>query len=844
MSHFREIRHQKSFLLFIAISSFLLWLSPPCIMAARVTGEDTPVTTEEPQKEVPAVPTEKPVERKAVQSTVPPKVSPATPPAMSAEERIMQIQKEVLPKPGEMKPSIPPPTRAAEIQKAIPGGPAAGRTAKEETPARKENAPSSPKIVEAKPFPAQATTAPDPKKAEMKPPGKLESVLSQDKQPTQPPAMQAPPLPSPQQAGVPAQPVKEVKYVTVDFDNVDIQVFIKFVSELTGKNFVIDDKVKGKVSIVSPKKIAVDEVYKVFESVLDVYGFTTITSGDIIKVIPSLQAKEKSVETRLPEEEINFEDRFVTQIIALEHASTDEMKKVLDPLVSKSSVVLSYPPTGMLVVTDVQSNVKRLQKIIDALDVEGVGEQISYIPLKYASAAEALKSLNSIFQQQKGTLAPIKIVSDERANAVIILATENDTVRVKELVNLMDKEIPKGSGMIRVYYLQHAKAEDLAKVLTTLPQQTKAAEGKVSALSKTVQIVADKATNSLIITADAADYLVIEDVIKKLDIARPMVYLEALIMEVNTSKNFTVGVEWMGANDISSDGKTYGYVAGGSSGAGGKYNVLSGLTATPSQATPGSLPAGLSFGVIGQAISISTGAGGSVIFPNLAAFIQAYQSDSDLRILSTPQLLTLDNEEAEISVGSNIPYVTRQERSVSLTGTDYSNYDYKDIGVSLKVTPMINKEGFIRLKIEQVVTKLDTQTQEIQTGVKILAPTTLKRTAKTTVTVRSGDTVVIGGMIEDQSSSGISKVPFLGDIPLLGWLFKSKSTTGSKTNLFVFITPRIIRKPEDAMHIHEDKKEYMRTLQEGTIKTAPPKKKEEKRGTLSKEGNRDVRSEF
>jgi general secretion pathway protein D len=572
------------------------------------------------------------------------------------------------------------------------------------------------------------------------------------------------------------------------------------------------------VSIISPKKMPVDEVYKVFESVLDVYGFATVRSGDVIKIIQVQQAKEKGMETRLQHEAATTEDKYVTQIISLDHASPDEMKRVLDPLISKTSVILSYPPTGMLIIADVLSNIKRLQEIIEALDVEGVGEQISYIPLKYAAATEAIKSLNPVFQQQKGTMAPIKLVADERTNALIIAATENDTIRVRELIALMDKEIPKGAGAIRVYYLQNAKAEDMAKVLTSLPQQTKTADAKTAdaktaVFSKNVQIVADKATNALIITADQADYLVIEDVVKKLDIPRSMVYLEALIMEVSTSKDFKLGVEWQGAGSTSS-----GYSAiGGVSGEGGNYGIASGLAAGLASTPPAlNLPSGLSLGIIGQAISVAVG-GTVLTFPNLAAFIQAYQKDTDIRILSTPQLLTLDNEDAEITVGRNVPYITRQDTTVGTT-TNYSNYEYKDVGITLKVTPQINKEGFVRLKIDQTVTAIDTASDPFR-------PTTTKRAAKTTVTVRSGDTVVIGGLIDDTTSEGVYKVPLLGDIPLLGWLFKYKSKSEGKQNLFIFITPRIIQKPQDAANIHQDRKDYMETLREGTIKATPPKKK-------------------
>lgn len=631
----------------------------------------------------------------------------------------------------------------------------------------------------------------------------------------------------------PAASPQSGRYVTIDFDNVDITVFIKFVSELTGKNFVIDDKVRGKVTIISPKKIAVDEVYKLFESVLEIYGFATVEAGDVIKVIPALEARGKNVDLRLQREDIAPEDKIVTQILSLRHATPDDMKKVLDPLISKTSVILAYPPTGMLIITDVLSNIKRLQDIVTALDVEGVGELISYVPLKFASAMETAKSLTMIFQQHatpgRRVISPMKVVADDRTNALIILASENDTSRIRELVSLIDKEVPKGAGTIRVYYLQNAKAEDLVKVLTGLPQQTKPADPKVPtaaapALSKNVQIMADKATNALIITADNADYLIIEDVIRKLDITRPMVYLEGLIMEVNAEKGFKLGVEWQGANAASYDGRT-GAIIGGSSGDKGSYGIANNLL------TGKGLPSGLSFGVIGQMISVATIGGAALTFPNLAAFIQAYQSDSDFRILSTPQLLVLDNEDAEITVGENVPYVSRQDAGVTgvVGTTNYSTYEYKDVGVTLKVTPQINKDGFVRMKLDQTVTKVVSQSASVDAqGSQVLTPTTLKRTAKTTIVVKSGETVVIGGMIQDDSESGTYKVPLLGDIPLLGWLFKSRSNAGKRTNLFVFITPRIIEHPEDARKIKEEKVDYMKTIQEGTIRTMPPRKTEAK----------------
>jgi general secretion pathway protein D len=769
-------------------------LLPETVPAARIAGEEQPVTT------------------------APAGSPPAAPPVAASPSA---VQKNPPANAGASPVSTPSPAPASP--RAVSPAVSAGSAGMPPPPAF----PAGRKPAEAPPVRTEAAAAPGPP-APQSPPA------------PQPPVSQPAAVPPP--ASQPSVPSQAGRYVTIDFDNVDITVFIKFVSELTGRNFVVDDKVKGKVTVISPKKIAVDEVYKVFESVLDIYGFATVQAGEVIKVIPALDARGKNLDVRLKSEAIAPEDKIVTQILTLQHASPDEMKKVLDPLISKTSIILSYPPTGMLIITDVLSNVKRLQEIVTALDVDGVGEVISYVPLKSASAADMVKSLTAMFAPQagRGALAPIKIVADDRTNALIILATENDTARVRQLLSLMDKEIPRGAGAIRVYYLQNAKAEDLAKVLTGLPQQQAtrtgagtaaagtAATTSTAAFSKNVQIMADKSTNALIITADTADYLIIEDVIRKLDITRPMVYLEALIMEVNADKSFGVGVEWSLLKDVGATG--VGDVEGKARNVGAVG--FRGTSIIPQLSSTGtvSLPSGFSVGVIGAGITI-----GGVVFPNIGAVLQAYQNDSDTRILATPQLLALDNEDAEITVGSNVPYVTRQDTTTTST-TNYSSYEYKDVGVTLKVTPQINKDGFIRMKLDQSVTKVVSQSAQVDTvGNLILTPTTLKRTAKTTIVIKSGETVVIGGMIQDDSDQGTSKVPLLGDIPLLGWLFKTKSTKNVRTNLFVFITPRIIQTPEDAGKIKEEKMDYMRSIQEGTIKSTPARKKETKEKELEKE---------
>ncbi|MBW2048955.1 MAG: type II secretion system secretin GspD [Deltaproteobacteria bacterium] len=597
----------------------------------------------------------------------------------------------------------------------------------------------------------------------------------------------------------------EDSYVTIDFDNVDIPVFIKFISELTGRNFVIDKAVRGKVTIVSPNKISKDEAYKVFESVLEVHGYTTIPAGAITKVVPAVSARSKSVETRLREEATGPEDKVITQLIPLRYADPEDLKKLFTPLISKSSVIISYPPTRTLIVTDVLSNIRRLLSITRAIDVEGVGEEISVIPLEYATATVLAKSLSTVFQKRalksKGALRnqiSVKVVPDERTNSLILLASEDSTAKIKELVRLLDKEPPHGEGDIRVYYLQHANAEDLTKVLTSLPskQGAETKKGKAHLISKETRIVADKATNSLVIMAGKDDYRVLEEVIRKLDIPRLMVYIEALIMEVNVDKDFSLGVEWQGIKTFTYDGKKGGAFAGSSADGFSKVG----------KAIGGALVPGFSLGVIGEVIEI-----GGVEFPNLAAVAHAYQQDTAVHILSTPQILTTDNEEAEIMVGKNIPYLVRQETSEARL--DYSSYEYKDVGVTLKVTPQISQERFVRLKIFQEVTRLVHTIASVQGR-----PETHKRLAQTTVIVKDANTVVIGGLIGDDTTHIDYQVPCLGSIPLIGWFFRSTSKRLEKTNLFVFLTPHIIQNPSEAEKVYHDKKDQIETIKEGVIK--------------------------
>jgi len=575
---------------------------------------------------------------------------------------------------------------------------------------------------------------------------------------------------------------KSQRFITIDFENVDIQLFIKYISELTGKNFIVDKTVKGNVTIVSPTKISEAEAYRVFESVLDVHGYTTVEAGAVIKIIPAVKARSENIRTFRSDVAEYPEDKIVTQLIPLKHTTPDEIKKVLAPLVSKTSVVIAHTQSGMLIVTETLSNIQRLIAIIEAIDVAYTGEDIVVLPLEYASSTSVSKVLSTLFQKARATKkgaraqTAIKIVPYERINALIVVATPSEIERVNKLVRLLDTEMRKDSGNIHVHYLQHANAEELSKVLNFLPTQQpdEKAKGKAPAISKGVKIMPDEETNSLIINASKNEYDVLKGVITKLDIPRRMVYLEALILEVNTSKDFEVGVEWaLGGQFSDNTGQaTSGFTANEPA-----FNLLSGT----GEATPPSIT-GVTFGIIKQGIKI-----GGITFPNIGAVLRAFKNDSDINIVSTPQILTTDNKKAEISVGENVPYITSQNTTAS--EQDYTSYEYRDVSTKLSITPQINQADTLRLEIATEVTRIKGDISD--------TPTTFKRTADTTVIVRDGETVVIGGIIGQDSNDAVNMVPVLGEIPVLGWLFRKESELLTTTNMFIFITPKIVKNPAD-----------------------------------------------
>ncbi len=618
-----------------------------------------------------------------------------------------------------------------------------------------------------------------------------------------PAAAEEPPPPVPDQQGL----------ITMNFQNVDLHALVKFISELTGKNFLMDPAVKGQVTVISPDKVTVDEAYEVFLSVLEVHGFTTVQAGRIIKIVPAAGARARALDTLGPEARQERADRMITRLVPLKHADAQMLSMVLKPLVPKESLIIPYPETNTLIVTDVGSNVERLLRIIASVDVPG-GKEVEIFSLSHAEAEALAREFTELMvgkgTPKRPTLDPLKVIPDKRSNSLIVRADPEDMAQIRGLVERLDRKQVRSREGIHVYPLENAVAEDLAGVLMEIPgkggdETTKeGAKKKAPLISKEVQISADKATNTLVVIAEPEEYEVLKGVIESLDVPRIMVYVEALIVEATTTRALDLGVEWQVGNEY--DGG-YGDEEGDDDG-----GVWFGGSRSPdgriSNMAAGAFASGFTAGVVGRAITL-----GDVVFPSLGAFIRAAETDSDFNILSTPQVLTLDNEEATIEVGQNIPFVTEVNEGTEEDSRTIQNFEYKDVGVTLKVTPHINRSRVVRLEVEQSTKSVVERTA---LGGTVLAPTTTFRTAQTVLTVQDGETAVIGGLIEDRMDRGKVQTPCLGTVLGLGWLFKTTSDRSEKTNLLVFLTPHIIENREEGQEIYRGKRDKIQGIVDRT----------------------------
>jgi len=660
---------------------------------------------------------------------------------------------------------------------------------------------------------AEATEPPVPAPAEAPPPSKAP-------EPYTPPAVPPPSVPPPPagkaESASPDRPTRTPQHLSMDFTDVDLPVLVKFMSEQTRKNFIFDERVQGKITIISPRKLTVGEAYNVFLSVLQVKGFTTVEQGNTIKIIPAREARQDTIPMGVGKDTLPSAE-FITRLVPLQFTESADLLQLLTPLVSKDGMVSAFPASNMLLLIDSRSNIDRLLGIIAEIDVDD-GRQLRVFPLAYAQAQEVAKTLESLLRETPAAAAvgrtrraggpgtrgsALKIVPDARTNSLVVVAAPETLSQVAELIAKLDISIPS-SGRINVYYLENADAEEVSKVLASLsgtktsqipvpaaPQRAAVPQasspGIIAAeLEGGVKITADKATNALIIVASANDYISLVEVIKKLDIRRRQVFVEAVIMEIDLDKSLDLGVEWRAAAEVS---KGNGAVIGGSNFGipGGMNALLAGLAAGTPLIFPGS---GLVAGGIGGSVTLPDG----TKVPAIAAVLRAAQANNNLNVLSAPHLLTQNNKEAEIIVAENIPFISSQSRDSTNLANVINTVERKDVGITLRITPHIHESEFVSMDIYQEASALKSDLRSIAVEAT-QGPTWTKRSAKTTVLVKTGDTVILGGIMQENSSKNVSKVPLLGDIPLLGYLFKYVSEERKKTNLLIMLTPTIIQEP-------------------------------------------------
>lgn len=619
--------------------------------------------------------------------------------------------------------------------------------------------------------------------------------------------------------------------VTLNFVNADIEGVVKVVSEITGKNFVLDPRVKGTINIVSAKPIRRTVIYEVFLSALRLQGFAVIEDRGIVKIVPEADAKTNPGYTFGPNESARGAgDRIQTKIFTLKHESAVQMVPILRPLISPNNTINAYQNSNMLVITDYASNLQRIEKIIDSIDQSSDNDPV-VIPLQYASAVDVGATVNRLFteaSQAQGASAAeptqrFTVIADARSNSLLVRSGDSSRLsQLRKFVAMLDSPTNAG-GNIHVVYLKNAEAVKLAETLraiyqgdagttalprtaiaaaaapgTSAPMQTPGASASggtgptLPAVAMPGIIQADAATNSIIITASDAVYNNLRAGLDKLDVRRAQVYVEALIAEITADKAAEFGIQWQ---NLSGLGKTSAQAFGGTNFGTPGQNI-----AAISQ-NPGSAARGLNIGVVKGQVTIP-GIGQIV---NIGLLVRALESDANANILSTPTLLTLDNEEASIIIGQNVPFITGQYAlsGAATTPTPFQTVERRDVGLTLRIKPQISEGGTVRLQIYQEVSSVDAATAN-PAGV-----TTNKRAVASTVLVDDGQIVVIGGLIQDTVSDGVQKVPLLGDIPLLGALFRYKTRTHNKTNLMIFLRPTLVRDSQRADAYTSERYDYI-----------------------------------
>ena len=673
--------------------------------------------------------------------------------------------------------------------------------------------------------------------------------------PAQPPAPPPPQTASPQfqlppqfqqaQSQAQAQPQTLIgtprrgEPITLNFVNAEIDAVARTMATITGRNVVVDPRVKGVMTLITERAVTPSVAYNQFLAMLRLQGFTVVEAGGLDKVIPEADAKLQSATVTVgTAATVPAGNQIITQIFRLNYESANNLVAILRPLISPNNTINVNPGNNSLVITDYADNLRRLGRIIAAMDVANATD-IEIIPLKHAIAADLAPLVLRLMESAPGAAGGVPgqapdgsfrttLLAESRSNSLILRAANPARVAlVKSLVEQLDRSVDTAangaSGNIYVVYLKNAEATKLAVTLRAAlsAEATRASSAPstptpagiataaaAQALAQSAQpstggqIQADPSTNSLIITASAPQYRQIRAVIDRLDVRRAQVYVESLIAEVNADKAAEFGIQWQGP--LGQNGDAAIGLLGTNFRIGGQ-NIIS-LAAGAGTVAPS---AGLNLGVVNR----TTGASGNGIYVLgfLARFLQA---NGDGNILSTPNLLTLDNEEAKIVIGQNVPFVTGQFTNAggnSNTVNPFQTIERKDVGITLKVKPQISENGTVRLTISQEVSTVQASTINAATG-----PTTNKRSIDTNVLVQDGSIVVLGGLLSDEYSGNQEKVPGLGDLPLFGNLFKSESRSRKKTNLMVFLRPVVVRDASSSDSLSVDRYDMMRSTQQAS----------------------------
>ncbi|GGA86844.1 type II secretion system protein D [Arenimonas soli] len=609
--------------------------------------------------------------------------------------------------------------------------------------------------------------------------------------------------------------------VTLNFVNTEIEGMVMVISEITGKNFVLDPRVKGTISIVSAKPLPREVVYDVFLSALRLQGYAAIETGGVVRIVPEADAKlYPGASSGLRVRASGGGDQVQTQAFHLKHQPAEQMLPILRPLIAPNNTITAHAGNNSLVITDYANNMPRLARIIAAMDMPDSSEPV-VIPLHHASALDVAVTVNRLFAESApaaavaGAPPRFTVVADMRSNS--LLARTSDPSRLSQLrrfVAMLDSPGNAG-GNIHVVYLRNADAVKLAETLRAIhgadaganmdsptgamlgaavPAEVETAHGRTSGI-----IQADAATNSIIITAPDATYNNLRAVIEKLDVRRAQVYVEALIAEVTSDRAAEFGVQWQNLGGLDESGRQ---VFGGTNFGGTGENII-GLSQNPGSAGPG-----LNLGIINGRVNLP----GIGEILNLGVLVRALETDANANILSTPTLLTLDNEEASIIIGQNVPFITGQYATTgggATTPTPFQTIERQDVGLTLQVKPQISEGGTVRLQFYQEVSSIN----DISNPAGVI---TNKRAVSSTVLVEDGQIVVIGGLIQDATSEGVRKVPVLGSIPGIGGLFRSKKRGRSKTNLMIFLRITLVRDSAGADAYTGERYDYILGQQQAT----------------------------